>query len=207
MKHPSLEAWHRPTSKTSGATRVRNEGFVPAILLGHKQPAVTLKIKSGDLTRVLKQGGSSAIVDLTIEGQQEFAMVREFTRHPVSRRILHVDFQRVSMNEIIEAPVAVTITGEPATEFSDYIVTMEVTSVRIKALPDNIPTHIEVDAAVLQPAAPLTAADLPLPEGVEMAEDPEFIIAVLAPPSVTTTSDEAAPEEVLTNEEEVPEVE
>ena len=95
MKHPSLEAWPRPTSKTSGATKVRNEGFIPGILLGHKEPALTLKVKSGDMTRVLKQGGSSAIVDLSIDGRQEFAMVREFTRDPVSRRIIHVDFQRV----------------------------------------------------------------------------------------------------------------
>jgi large subunit ribosomal protein L25 len=195
MTHPSLEAWARPTSKTSGATKVRNEGYIPGILLGHKEPAVTLKVKSGDMTRVLKAGGSSAIVDLSIDGRKEFAMVREFTRDPVSRRIIHVDFQRVSMNEIIESPVQVVVAGEPASEYSDYIVTMEVTSVRVKAVPDAIPHRIEVDAASLQPTQPLTAADLPLPEGVQMAEDPAFIIAVLAPPSVTVAADEAAPAE------------
>jgi large subunit ribosomal protein L25 len=205
MKHPSLEAWPRPTSKTSGATKVRNEGYVPGILLGHKQPAVTLKVKAGDLTRVLKEGGSSAIVDLSLDGAKEFAMVREFNRDPVSRRIIHIDLQRVSMDEVIESPVAVVVTGEPATEYSDYIVTMEVTTVRVKAKPDAIPHRIEVDAAALQPAQPLTAADLPLPEGVVIAEDPEFIIAVLAAPSVTVASDEAAPEEPISNEEEVPE--
>lgn len=205
MKHPSLEAWPRPTSKTSGATRVRNEGYVPGILLGHKQPAVTLKVKSGDLTRVLKEGGSSAIVDLSIDGKSEFAIVREFTRDPVSRHIIHLDLQRVSMDEVIESPVAVVVTGEPPTEFSDYIVTMEVTSVRVKAKPDAIPVRIEVDAAELQPAQPLTAGDLPLPEGVEIAEEPDFIIAVLAAPSVTVASDEAAPDEAVSNEAEVPE--
>jgi large subunit ribosomal protein L25 len=191
MKHPSLEAWPRPTSKTSGATKVRNEGFIPGILLGHKEPALTLKVKSGDMTRVLKQGGSSAIVDLSIDGRQEFAMVREFTRDPVSRRIIHVDFQRVSMTEVIESPVQIVVTGEPTTEFSDYIVTMEVTTVRVRALMDSIPARIEVDAATMDPAVPLQASDLQLPEGVEMAEDPEFIIAVLTPPSVNVEADEA----------------
>lgn len=205
MKHPSLEAWPRPTSKTSGATKVRNEGYVPGILLGHKQPAVTLKVKTGDLTRVLKEGGSSAVVDLSIDGKQEFALVREFTRDPVSRRIIHVDLQRISMDEVIEAPVAVAVVGEPATEYSDYIVTMEVTTVRVKAKPDAIPVRIEVDASALEPALPLTASDLPLPEGVEIAEEPEFIIAVLVAPSVTVESDEAAPDEAISNEAEVPE--
>lgn len=205
MKHPSLEAWPRPTSKTRGATKVRNEGFVPGILLGHKQPAVTLKVKSGDLTRVLKEGGSSAIVDLSIEGAKEFAIVREFTRDPVSRRIIHIDLHRVSMDEVIETHVPVVVTGEPPTEFSDYIVTMEVTSVRVKAKPNAIPPRIEVDAANLQPAVPLTAAQLPLPEGVQMAEDPEFIIAVLSAPSVTAAADEAAPEEAVSAEAAIPE--
>lgn len=184
MKRIQLEAASRETSRTSGARRVRAAGYIPGILLGHRQSAVTLKVKSGDMTRVLRQGGPNALLNLSVDGQDNFAMIREFVRHPVTRNIIHVDFMRVAADEPIEAPVPVVITGEPSLEFAGFIVNQELASVRLKALPDSLPKSIIVEAESLQAGHPLHASDLALPEGVELVEDPTYIVAVLTPPSI-----------------------
>jgi len=205
MKHITLEAWPRQTSKTSGAHKVRKEGYIPSILLGHHEPAVTLKVKSGDMTRVLKQGGPNALLDLSVEGQSTFAMIREFIRHPVTRAITHVDFMRVAANEPIEAPVQVVITGEPSIEYSGFVVNQELASVRVKALPDSLPQRFEVDASTLQAGHPLHVGDLQLPEGVEMMEDQSHIVAVLTPPTVHREEVEVEAAEPEAAEAEAPE--
>lgn len=180
MKHNSLEAWPRPTSRTSGASQVRREGFIPAIVLGRHQPAVTLKIKNGDLIRVLKASGPNALIDLSLEGQNTLVMIREFTRHPVSRRILHVDFQRVDASEPVEVAVSVVITGEPTGDYTGYLVTQEVSSLPVRALPGAVPQNVTVDATLLRPTHPLVAREIVLPEGVTLAGDPEQAVAGLA---------------------------
>lgn len=202
MKHSVLEALPRTPSGTGGARKVRAEGYIPGILLGHKLPAVTLQVKSSDVFRVLKKSGPNALLDLSLEGEKTFAMIREFTRHPVSRAITHVDFMRVAADEPIEAPVPVVVTGEPAIEYSDYVVTLELNTVRVKSLPDALPQRIEVDAATLEPGSPVYASDLVMPEGVEMTEDPTMLIVLLAAPTLQVEETEETETEVAPAEPE-----
>ena len=173
---------------------MRADGYIPGILLGHHEPAVTLKVKMSDMFRVLKNAGPNALLDLNMEGSSTFAMIREYTRHPVSRAITHVDFMRVAANEAIEAPVPIVIVGETVIEYADYVVTQELNNVRVKALPDALPKRIEVDASTLQPGHPLHASDLVMPEGVEMTEDPTMVVVNLAAPKMQrdTVEDDAA---------------
>ncbi|HEY3265439.1 MAG TPA: 50S ribosomal protein L25 [Armatimonadota bacterium] len=184
MKHVSLDAWTRVPRGNGGAHVVRAEGFIPAVLIGHHEPAVPIKVKKGDMTRLLKEGGRNALVDLSINGEGSFAILREFKRNPISRAIIHIDFQRVSADETIEAAVPVTLSGLPEGEFELFVPSLELSAIQLKAHPDKLPGHITVDVNVLLPNHPLHARDLQLPDGVELVLDGSQIVAVLNSPTV-----------------------
>lgn len=182
MKHLELNAWTRVTSGTSGAVAVRREGCIPGILVGLKEQPVPLKVKAGDMTRILKEGGSNALVDLSIDGQSTFAMLKEFTRNPVSRQIIHMDFQRVSATETVEAAIPLVFIGHPAQEYEDYVMQHEVGVVHVKAFPDALPGHINVDVSQMLPSHPIHTSDIIMPDGVTLIGDPTATVAVLMPP-------------------------
>jgi large subunit ribosomal protein L25 len=184
MKHVTLEAWTRVTNGTAGATAVRNEGCIPGILVGHNEPRVPVKIKAGDMTRVLKEGGRNALLDLNIDGSRSFAMVKEFTRNPVSRRIIHVDFQRVSATETVEAAIPIVFVGQLPETLAGYTVEHEINTVHVKGIPDSLPAHIDVDVSTLQPSHPFTAGDIALPAGVVLATDPAQAVAMVVAPKM-----------------------
>lgn len=199
MKHIALDAMTRAASGTSGAMAVRKEGCIPGILIGLKENPVPLKIKAGDMTRILKEGGSNALLDLSIDGQNTFAMLKKFTRNPVSRRIIHIDFQRVSATETVEAAIPLVFTGQPAQEYEAYVMQHEVGVVHVKAFPDSLPGHISVDVSQMLPSRPLHASDIVMPEGVIFIGDPAATVAVLMPPktkaeAVADGSEAAVPE-------------
>jgi large subunit ribosomal protein L25 len=193
MKHLELDAWTRVTSGTSGATSVRNEGCIPGILIGLKETPVPLKVKAGDMTRILKEGGSNALVDLSIDGQNTFAMLKQFTRNPVSRKIIHVDFQRVSATETVEAAIPIVFVGQPAQEYENYVMQHEVGVVHVKAFPDALPGHINVDVSQMLPSRPLHTSDIIMPEGVTLIGDPTATVAVLMPPKTKAEAEVEAP--------------
>ncbi|HEY3412618.1 MAG TPA: 50S ribosomal protein L25 [Armatimonadota bacterium] len=192
MKHLQLEAWTRITSGTAGAVAVRNEGCIPGILLGMKETPVPFKIKAGDMTRILKAGGRNALVDLNLDGQSTFAMIKEFTRNPVSRRIIHVDFQRISATEAVEAAIPLVFVGQLDESLADWTVEHELNTIHVKALPDALPSRIEVDVATLKPHHPFTAGDIVLGEGVTLNADPTQAVAMLVPPKVQEAEEEVA---------------
>lgn len=203
MKNIVIEAQPRVTSGTGGARKVRAAGYIPGILLGHKLPAVTFQVKMSDVLHTLRKHGPNALMELKLEGNDTLAMIREFTRHPVSREIIHVDFMRVAADEPVEAPVPVIVVGEPPIEFSDYVVTHELNNVRVKALPAALPSHIEVDASTLEGGKPLLASELTLPESVELVEEPEMVILSLVAPKLQLEETEEA-EPVEEGEEQEP---
>ena len=192
MKHLQLEAWTRITSGTSGAVAVRNEGCIPGILIGLNEKRVPFKIKTGDMTRILKEGGRNALVDLNIDGKNTFAMVKEFTRNPVSRSIIHVDFKRVSATETVDAAIPLVFVGQPADDMAGWTVDHELNTIHVKAFPDALPPYINVDVATLQPHHPFTAGDLVLPEGVTLNADPTQAVAMLVPPKLQEVVADAA---------------
>jgi large subunit ribosomal protein L25 len=171
---------------------VRNEGCIPGILIGLNEPRVPFKIKAGDMTRVLKTGGRNALVDLNIDGESTFAMVKEFSRNPVSRRIIHVDFQRVSATATVDASIPLVFVGQPGEGLVGWTVEHELNTLHVKAFPDALPPRIEVDVATLKPHHPFTAGDVILPEGVTLNADPTQAVAMLVPPKLAAAEEPVA---------------
>ena len=98
-------------------------------------------------------------------------LLRDIQRHPYKQLIMHLDFQRVNENEVLNATVPLHFVNEdvsPAGKAADVAVTHELKEVHIACLPGNLPEFIEVDLAELKAGDIVYLSQIKLPAGVEI---------------------------------------
>src|SRR5689334_7175776 len=116
MKSVSLTAFPREFAKRTGVKKVRANGRIPAVIYGRHNKPQNLEITTKDLENVIHTEHSEILlVDLSLSGEKgngRLALVRDIQHHPLSGKMLHVDFQEVTENERVTALVPVETVGE-----------------------------------------------------------------------------------------------
>ncbi len=202
MEEISLDAELR--SITGKAVKsLRREGFVPAVMYGHRTEPVNLQIEEHALRRVLKTAGANRLISLSVDGLQgsKRVLVRELQRDAITHAMLHVDLYEVVMTEEITAEVPVVLVGQsPLIANGQGILFQGLDTIEIECLPGDLPPNVEVGLAQLTAVdAAILVRDLYLGDAVKILSEPEDIVVKILP------LEEEIIEEVV--EEEVPEVE
>jgi len=183
MDQVSLSAEHRQGSGTRPSRRLRAEGGVPGVLYGRGLDSTPLTVDRRDLYAALHtEAGTNALINLEVGADKYLTVARELQRHPVRGDIIHLDFIRIALDEKITAEVGIDYMGEPEGAKEGGILETIRTSVMISALPTDIPASIQLDISALEVGDTLSAADLPVIEGVEYLEDIEApLVNVIIP--------------------------
>lgn len=189
MTRLELSSKTREDLRKSETKRIRREGGIPATVYGKGIESQTIMIESENLAQLLKTpGGRLSLIDLKIDGKGSKAhpvMIQTIQRDPISNQVLHVDFHRVSMNEPVHAQVPITLMGDAPGAKMGGILEQVTRELDVKALPDRIPTRIDVDISALELGESVHVSDVQLGEGVEVVgPTPETIIAVVRMPIV-----------------------
>jgi large subunit ribosomal protein L25 len=162
--------------------RIRRAGGVPAIIYGRGVDPINVTVDHHDLMGIIQHSGSNAIITLDLGSEKHVTMPKVIERHPYRNSIRHVDFLKISLTEKTSASVAVHLVGEPAGVKDGGVLTHQLTSINIEALPTSIPSAIELDVSEMGLGDALRVADLPVIDGVEYLDDPEEAVAVLVIP-------------------------
>ena len=181
-----LRVESREVGNSRTTRRLRGEGRVPGVVYGGEGDAVAFQVDARELRNALAHGG--AVIDLELGADKaQPVVVKEEQRHPVSGRILHVDFLRVRLDRVIQATTVVELDGgEEAPGVKEGGVLEQVTrDINIEALPTAIPDALHLDVSEMNINDTVTLAALPAPEGVTLLDDPEeTVLATLTPPRV-----------------------
>jgi large subunit ribosomal protein L25 len=164
---------------TRSSRRLRREGRVPAVVYGLDADPVTVSIAWPDLRAALTtDAGINAIITLSIDGTEQLSVVKDLQRHPVRRDVIHVDFQRVTADQQIEADIPIVLIGE-ALEVTraNGMVDQSLYTLTVSAKPADLPDEIEVDISEMVLGDMIRVGDLALPVGVSTSVDPEDSIA------------------------------
>jgi large subunit ribosomal protein L25 len=167
------------------AKRLRRQGVVPAILYGGaKNETVTVDPKSV-LRMIAGHAGTTQLLTLKMDGEggSRLAIIRAMQFDPVSENLLHVDLQEVSADKPITVRVAVHPVGEAiGVRDTKGILNLVLHEVSVSCLPTVIPERIDADVSELAIGDVLTIADLSVPEGVRVLNDPGQAVATVSPP-------------------------
>ena len=209
MKSLSLKAFPRSLAKRSAVKKLRVTGRVPAVIYGRKIQPQNLEVTLTDIEDLIHHSVSETIlVDLTVEGEaksRRLALVQEVQHHPLSRKVLHVDFHEVAENEKVTVTVPVETTGEAAgVKTGGGVLEHVLFKIKVRALPGELPEVITVDVTRLEIGQSIHLGEIPLPPGVEVIGDKKIpVISVAAP---ITEAQEAAALEAATTPLAEPEV-
>lgn len=176
---------------------LRAQDQIPSVVYGGQKDPIMTQSAYNETEKVLRGAGYHSPVDLTIDGQKQMAIIKHVDVDPRSRKIVNVEFQAVSADEVVTATAPIVLAGfdgSPASKLH-YTLLQVMEEIEIKAKPSELPSELTIDASQLATLEDkLTIADLVLPQGVELADkelESDQIVASLYDPAAEAAAREA----------------
>jgi len=196
MAELTIEVQQREQTGKNFNRRLRQAGLLPAVVYGGGGDSLAIQVDQKSMHQLLTEGGGeNAVFLLKLEGtdQSRHTMVRKIDIHPISRRIQHVDFQRIDLSKKVRVQVQIEVTGESiGVKNEDGVLDFVTRSIEVECLPNAIPQLITVDVSELHVGQHLEVKDLEVGEGVEIVDDLERVIVSVAHSRVAADVEEAA---------------
>ena len=192
----SLDLQERTVVK-KGLAGLRKSGLVPAVVHNHGKQSMHVTGDFVAVTKVYQQAGKHHPVHLKLSGRDHLALIKDIDFEPTKHRVRHVVFQAIKQNETVQAeiPVVFLADTEIPAERKSLMVLKQIDHVQVKALPNDLPNELVVDpSSLIEIGDHLTIADLVVPKGVTIMDDPEQQIAIVEMPKDQIAEANAAAE-------------
>ncbi len=183
MSELVLEVHNREEMGKNANRRLRTTGQVPAVVYGGKMDAAPIRVNERKVDEILRSGsGENTIFLLQLHGtdQKRHAMIRELQTDSITGQKIHIDFQRIDLDQKVRVVVPVEILGVPEGVKTDGGMLDFVTrEIEVECLPNKIPEHINLDVTSLHVGQHVEAKDLELPEDVELLDHERVIVSIV----------------------------
>lgn len=175
--------------------QLRREGKVPAIVYGQDFEATPVMVDAVVATKAWRDAGKHHVIELTVAGKKRLAMIKSADFAPVKHTLRHLSLHVVKQNEKVETEIPVKVSGEGETpaEKAGLVVLQTIEAVQVSALPNDLPSAVEVPGDKLVEAGDhVTVADIKPISGVTLMAEPEQIVATVYEPSALAAANDAA---------------
>jgi large subunit ribosomal protein L25 len=180
MAEVTLEVTRREGKGKEAAKKLRRDGKIPAVVYGGHRDPVAITVDRKAVSDLVQKGehGIRSVFLLKMAGtdQQRHAMIKEVSIDPVSRKMMHIDFVRVVMDEKVRVMVPIHIVGTSIGVKEGGLLDWQVRELHAECLPNAIPDKLDVDVTPLGAHDYYRVKDVPLPEGVKVFDDPERVV-------------------------------
>ena len=181
MAEITLEVVRREDAGKGVARKLRQNGRIPAVVYGGHRDAVAITVDRKSVSELIQKSehGVRSIFLLKMSGtdQQRHAMIKDIQINPISRKMTHIDFVRVVMDEAVRVTVPVHVIGTAkGVKTGGGLLDFQVRELHIECLPNAIPDSIDIDVTELDGHEYYRISDLKLPKGVKVHDDPERVV-------------------------------
>ncbi len=189
----TLHAVRRELFGKNEAVRLRQSGRIPAVLYGgDTRAAESLSVDPKVLSRILhSHAGVNSLIALTIDdGADTRVLVKEYQIDPVTHHLLHADFFRVAMDQVITVTVPVQLAGESkGVKAQGGTLDFVHRAVTVECLPGDIPEHIAVDVTELMIGQGVRVRDLPADGQWKAVSEPDMLIVHIVAPRLEVVAE------------------
>jgi large subunit ribosomal protein L25 len=184
MSELTIDVQKREKTGKGPNRRARSGGLIPAVVYGGGKDSVAIQIDRKSMLDLMKKADSENpiyLLKLTDSGGERHAMIRDMQIDPISRQVLHIDFQRVMMDQKIRVQVPVELVGVAyGVKTQGGVLDFVTREVQVECLPGDIPKQAELDITGLHVGQHAEARDLKLPSGVSLLDEPDKVIVSLS---------------------------
>ncbi|MFZ5424434.1 MAG: 50S ribosomal protein L25 [Patescibacteria group bacterium] len=188
--------------------QLRRERIVPAVVFGKSMDSMPISIDYVDFVRVFKKAGETSLIDLKWENDNQKVLISEVQYHPVSGKIIHVNFHKVDLTEKITADIPVEVIGEeksPIIKTGEGMLLTLLNTVAVEALPADLPSAFEVDVSGLTEVdAFITVGELNYDKSkitIVDNEDDDLVVKIAYAEMQEEAGDEVSEEELIASVE------
>lgn len=206
MDRIKIKVEKREAIGKEGVKKLRNQGYVPAVVYGDKINIVLMVDFVGLKTLQSIHFSESVVIDMEIIGDNKSksipVLIKDVQFHPLTEDVIHIDFLKVSLKEKIKVHIPIVLRGEAKqVKEENGNIDQILRELEVEGLPLDIPEKIEVDISELTIGHSLHVSSLVVPSSITVVTDQEeTIVTALA-------KEEEAEEEVVAEEEETTEPE
>ncbi|MBR48058.1 MAG: 50S ribosomal protein L25/general stress protein Ctc [Flavobacteriaceae bacterium] len=159
MKSITINGSTRKVLGKKSTKELRNQEMVPCVLYGEGEP-VHFSAKELDFSKLVYTPNAHT-VKIVLEKKELDAILQDIQFHPLSDKILHVDFYQLSENKEVSMEIPVKIEGSaPGVLISGGVLILNQRKLKVKALPKNLPDYITADISKLELGDKLYSSEL-----------------------------------------------
>ena len=173
MSEFALNAEARKDVGKGASRRLRHADLVPGIIYGGEAAPVQITLEGKAVRKALEaEAFYSQIINLTVDGKDQQAILKDVQRHPAKGHAMHMDFLRVDATHEVTTMVSLHFINEETSVGvkAGGAVAHNLNEVEIRCLPADLPEFIEVDMAAVEMGASLHLSDLTVPAGVVLVK-------------------------------------
>jgi large subunit ribosomal protein L25 len=201
----SLAASLRTGTGKQAAKQLRRDGLIPGIVYGGGSDPETVQVPELAILYLLRHTSLTSVVSMGIDGGTDAnVLVRAPVRHPLTDKLIHVDFLRVSETSRVTINVPVEIIGHAVGIEAGGILDIVLHEISLDCAAMSIPDHIQVDVSALEMGQNISVSDLDVPDGINIHTDHDATIATVSYPIAEVEEEE---EEIEGAEDEMTEPE
>jgi len=148
MKSISIKGSKRESVGKKATKALRNAGQVPCVIYGGDQP---MHFSAGEIAfKGLVYTPDAHTVEIELDGTTYRAILQDIQFHPVTDRIMHIDFYQIFDDKEVTMIIPVKFVGSSKGVLNGGVLRKNNRKLRVKALPDNLPDFIEADITELK---------------------------------------------------------
>lgn len=180
MSEMTIEVQKREAQGKNANRRLRAAGVVPAVVYGQGKDPITIQVQKTRVEELLRNtDGDNPVFLLKMAGtkQSRHTMIRELDIDSVNGNMIHIDFQRINLDENVRVSVGIELHGVSyGVKTENGLMDFVTREVELECRPDVIPGHLELDVSELHVGQHVEAGELDLPEGVVLHDDEKRVI-------------------------------
>jgi large subunit ribosomal protein L25 len=188
----AFNAETRTSEHKSDLTNLRLEGFIPAVIYSKGAAGETVQLNAHDFNMMLKHhSGENLMIELQVgSGAARNVLIKEIQHHPMTARIVHVDFHEISLDRMIKVLVSLNFDGTPKGVLTGGgTLDVQTREIEVECKASDLVESFGVDISGLEIGDHLTVGDVKLPEGFELLTEGNISIATVLKPRVASDED------------------
>lgn len=173
----NLQVNQREKKTRHSSRQCRRKGLVPGVIYGKGINNFLFEIGELELNHALSVTGEHGLLSINSQEGSLNTLIKEVQRDPVTRRVLHIDLEKVEGNEEIETAVPINYVGEEYINKLDAVLQKNLDSIKVKCSPSNIPKGVNLNVGRAKPGDQFKIADLEFGNEITVVDDLNSIVA------------------------------
>lgn len=159
---------------------IRGFGQVPCVIYGTSlEEAISVKITKKELLNLISSNTSSSLIPLKLNGKTKTCVVKELQKDPYGK-VIHVDFQAVNKNDVLNLKIPVSFFGEGNLGIKKLILEIFSPELEVQGVASKMPETLDFNVEAMNCEDKVLAKDIKLPKGISLMSDPEILLAIVA---------------------------